>query len=114
VGAWASRYPPSRRSHKRLQSHRWTVQAYPEDRATTRMAPEISACLHNCTALSVGTGLTLGRYADIEHEETRVAARDPLDPTYPVLARSLRTRTDNIRATIASLEALLGEHQAAA
>ena len=52
--------------------------------------------------------------ADIEHEEARVSARDPLDPTYPVLARSLRTRTDNIRATIASLEALLGEHQAAA
>jgi hypothetical protein len=50
--------------------------------------------------------------ADIEHEEAGVAARDLLDPTYPVLARSLRTRTDNIRATIASLEALLGEHQA--
>ena len=52
--------------------------------------------------------------ADIEHEEARVSARDLLDPTYPVLARSLRTRTDNIRATIASLEALLCEHQAAA
>ena len=52
--------------------------------------------------------------ADIEHEEARVGARDLLDPTYPVLARSLRARTDNIRATIASLEALLGEHQAAA
>ena len=52
--------------------------------------------------------------ADIEDEEVRVGARDLLDPTYPVLARSLRTRTDNIRATIASLEALLGEHQAAA
>jgi hypothetical protein len=52
--------------------------------------------------------------ADIEDEEARVGARDLLDPTYPVLARSLRARTDNIRATIASLEALLGEHQAAA
>ena len=48
--------------------------------------------------------------ADIEDEEVRVGARDLLDPTYPVLARSLRTRTDNIRATIASLEALLSEH----
>jgi hypothetical protein len=38
--------------------------------------------------------------ADIEHEEARVGARDPFDPTYPVLARSLRKRTDNIRATI--------------
>jgi hypothetical protein len=26
------------------------------------------------------------------------------DPTYPVLARTLRERKDNIRATIASLE----------
>ena len=128
-------------------------------------APESSACVENCTASSVGTGLALGRHAvisavrngparrqqvfksypfetviilpaprrqqiatlignlsrtvdiltaDIEHEEAGVAARDLLDPTYPVLARSLRTRTDNIRATIASLEALLGEHQAAA
>ena len=31
MGAWAGRYPPSRRSHKRLLSHRWTVQAYPGD-----------------------------------------------------------------------------------
>ena len=31
VGAWAGRYPPNRRSHKRLLSHRWTVQAYPGD-----------------------------------------------------------------------------------
>ena len=28
--------------------------------------------------------------ADIEDEEVRVGARDLLDPTYPVLARSLR------------------------
>jgi hypothetical protein len=44
---------------------------------------------------------------DIEHEETRVGVRDLSDPTYPVLARSLRARRDNIRATIASLEALV-------
>ena len=29
------------------------------------------------------------------------------DPTYPVLARSLRARRDNIKTTIASLEALV-------
>ena len=43
---------------------------------------------------------------DIEHEETRAGVRDLSDPTYPVLARSLRARKDNIRATMASLEAL--------
>jgi hypothetical protein len=36
-------------------------------------------------------------FADIKDEEVRVGARDLLDPTYSVLARSLRTRTDNIR-----------------
>jgi hypothetical protein len=41
---------------------------------------------------------------DIEHEETRAGVRDLSDPSYPVLARSLRSRKDNIRATIASLE----------
>jgi hypothetical protein len=43
---------------------------------------------------------------DIEHEETRAGVRDLSDPTYPVLARSLRARKDNIRASIASLEML--------
>ena len=44
--------------------------------------------------------------ADIEHEEARAGVRDLADPTYSVLARSLRARRDNIAATIASLEAL--------
>jgi hypothetical protein len=44
---------------------------------------------------------------DIEHEETRVGVRDLSDPAYPVLARSLRTRRENLRTTIASLEALI-------
>ena len=42
--------------------------------------------------------------ADIEHEETRAGVRGLTDPAYPVLARSLRARRDNIRATIALLE----------
>jgi hypothetical protein len=41
---------------------------------------------------------------DIEHEEARVGVRVLSDPAYPVLARSLRARRDNMRATIASLE----------
>jgi hypothetical protein len=44
---------------------------------------------------------------DIEHEETRAGVRDLSDPTYPVLARSLRVRRENIEATIASLQALV-------
>ena len=44
--------------------------------------------------------------ADIEHEEERAGVRDLADPAYPVLARSLRSRRENIEATIASLEAL--------
>ncbi len=45
--------------------------------------------------------------ADIAHEEARSGVRDLSDPAYPVLARSLRTRRDNIRLTIASLEAMV-------
>jgi hypothetical protein len=43
--------------------------------------------------------------ADIEHEEARAGVRDVLDPTYPVLARSLRVRRDNLMDTIALLQA---------
>ena len=51
---------------------------------------------------------------DIEHEETQAGVRDLSDPAYPVLARSLRTRRDNIRVTIASLEAVVQRtHKAA-
>jgi len=45
--------------------------------------------------------------ADIEHEEARAGVRDVSDPIYPVLARSLRARRENLGATIASLEALI-------
>ena len=45
--------------------------------------------------------------ADIEHEEERAGVRDLADPAYPVLARSLRARRENIGATIGSLEALV-------
>jgi hypothetical protein len=51
---------------------------------------------------------------DIEHEEARVGVRVLSDPAYPVLARSLRVRRDNIRVTIASLEALVQETAKAA
>jgi hypothetical protein len=52
--------------------------------------------------------------ADIEQAEAGVGVHDVSDPTYPGLARSLRARMDNIRTTIASLEALVqGAHKAA-
>jgi hypothetical protein len=41
--------------------------------------------------------------ADIEHEEERTGVLDVSDPAYPVLARTLRARRENIGATIASL-----------
>jgi hypothetical protein len=43
---------------------------------------------------------------DIEHEEARTGVRDLADPAYPVLARSLRTRRENIGTTVAMLENL--------
>lgn len=44
---------------------------------------------------------------DIEHEQARVGVRDMSDPAYPVLARSLRKRRENIRTTVAALEELV-------
>ena len=44
--------------------------------------------------------------ADIEHEEMCSGVHNVADPNYPVLARSLRARRENIGATIATLEAL--------
>ena len=43
---------------------------------------------------------------DIEHEETQAGVRDLSDPAYPVLARSLRVRRDNLMETVSLLEAL--------
>ena len=45
--------------------------------------------------------------ADIEHEEERAGVRDLADPAYPALALTLRVRRQNLRATIASLEAVI-------
>ncbi|WP_438275119.1 hypothetical protein [Nitrobacter sp.] len=42
---------------------------------------------------------------DILAEEKRTLVFDPDNSAYPTLARSLRTRRDNLRATIATLKA---------
>jgi hypothetical protein len=41
---------------------------------------------------------------DTEYEELRAGVHNVADPAYPVLARSLRTRRENIGTTIAMLE----------
>ncbi len=45
---------------------------------------------------------------EIQAEEKRTLVSDPDDVRYPPLARSLRTRCDNLRATIATLEMRAG------
>ena len=41
----------------------------------------------------------------LAEEERRAIARKPADPQYPMLARSLRSRFDNLQKTISSLKA---------
>jgi hypothetical protein len=41
-------------------------------------------------------------------EEDRTSLHDYNDPHYSMLARSMRTRLDNLRVTIATLEAVRG------
>ena len=42
--------------------------------------------------------------ADIKEEERKAGNADPGSATYPMLALTLRTRLDNLRASIAMLE----------
>jgi hypothetical protein len=42
--------------------------------------------------------------SDIVTEEERAQVFDPFDPTYPILARTLTARRDNLKDTIAALE----------
>jgi len=51
--------------------------------------------------------------ADIETEEEHARVRELADPTYPVLARSLRARRDNLAATIDALQRRLQLRQRA-
>jgi hypothetical protein len=48
---------------------------------------------------------------DIDAEEERTLLRDLSDPAYPILARTLRTRRDNLSATIAALRERVQEAQ---
>jgi hypothetical protein len=44
-------------------------------------------------------------WENITSEEQRTNRHDPNDPLYSILARSLRARLDNLKQTIATLEA---------
>jgi hypothetical protein len=48
---------------------------------------------------------------DIDAEEERTRLHDLSDPAYPILARTLRTRRDNLSATIAALRERVQEAQ---
>ena len=45
---------------------------------------------------------------DIDFEEERARIRDFSDPAYPILARHLLTRRENLMETIAALQARVG------
>jgi len=51
--------------------------------------------------------------ADIEHQEALTGVRDLKNPTYPMMARHLRARRDNLAATVASLKAAAGSASSA-
>jgi hypothetical protein len=44
---------------------------------------------------------------DIESEEERTRVKDTFAPSYPILARQLRTRRDNLTTTINALQEFL-------
>jgi hypothetical protein len=47
--------------------------------------------------------------ADIQHEEKRTGISNVSNTSYPILAGNLRTRRDNLLATITTLESQLAE-----
>jgi hypothetical protein len=49
---------------------------------------------------------------DIDAEEERARVRDVFNPAYPILARHLRARRDNLNDTIAALRARVGKERA--
>ena len=52
--------------------------------------------------------------SDIQEEEKRTGVSDLSKGAYPILARNLRTRRDNLLTTITMLESRLGEADVAA
>jgi hypothetical protein len=48
---------------------------------------------------------------DIDTEEESARVKDTSDPTYPILARHLRARRDNLNVTITALQGRLQKEQ---
>jgi hypothetical protein len=44
---------------------------------------------------------------EISYEEQLSSVRDPSDPAYPMIARTLTARRDNLRASVVSLQTLI-------
>ena len=45
--------------------------------------------------------------SDIRHEEQLASVSDPRDPAYPMIARTLKARRDNLMASIVFLQAMV-------
>ncbi len=61
------------------------------------------AAVIRCMIDDLGRGIQILRI-DIQTEEERVRIIDRFDPAYPILARTLTTRHDNLIVTVADLK----------
>lgn len=81
---------------------------------TSHFETSINRTSHALTALISDLRRTVRYFdLDIEVEETRAGIFDVQNAEYPILARSLRTRRDNLLATIAILETAKRLHEGA-
>ena len=81
---------------------------------TSHFETSINRAAYALTALISDLRRTVRYFdIDIEVEETRAGIVDVRKPEYPISARSLRTRRDNLLATIAMLEAARHQYQGA-
>jgi hypothetical protein len=71
----------------------------------SRTAVRQAACIENMIADMQRVAQVLD--CDVSTEEERVRICDRSDPRYSILARQLAARRDNLRVTIAALEARL-------
>jgi septation ring formation regulator EzrA len=71
----------------------------------SRTAVREAACIDNMIADMQRVVQVLD--CDVSTEEERARVRDRSDARYSILARQLATRRDNLKATIAALEARL-------
>jgi hypothetical protein len=77
------------------------------DRTAVREAATIGAMIADLQRVVEVLG------CDVAIEEERMRIKDRADARYPILARQLATRRDNLKMTIAALEARLSSSSAA-